>query len=161
MRAWQVTKYGRPTEALELVDIPDPNPGPGEILVRPTASVLNSSEVVGFASGIEAEEVPMVSGRALCFGNFDILGVILAYLDRAVLPDADRFMPPGPSLPRPTSGPRRAGAGRPARAARGGQDPTHRRQDDAVRTAASGVGGHGVAQYDRAARGRTLTPSIN
>jgi NADPH2:quinone reductase len=34
-----------------------------------------------------------VSGRALCFGNFDILGVILGYLDRAVIPDADRFMP--------------------------------------------------------------------
>ncbi len=35
--------------------------------------------MIGFASGIEAEEVPMVSGRMLCFGNFDILGVILAY----------------------------------------------------------------------------------
>ena len=30
--------------------------------------------VVGFASGIEAEEIPMVSGRALCFGNFDLVG---------------------------------------------------------------------------------------
>jgi NADPH2:quinone reductase len=34
---------------------------------------------IGFASGIEAEEVPMVNGRMLCFGNFDLLGVILAY----------------------------------------------------------------------------------
>jgi NADPH:quinone reductase len=42
--------------------------------------------VVGFASGIEAEEIPMVTGRALCFGNFDIVGVILAYVDAAVLP---------------------------------------------------------------------------
>ena len=42
--------------------------------------------VVGFASGIEAEEIPMVSGRALCFGNFDIVGVILAYVDAAVVP---------------------------------------------------------------------------
>jgi NADPH2:quinone reductase len=47
MRAWQVTKYGRPTEALELVDVPDPTPGPGEILVRTTASVLNYNEVDG------------------------------------------------------------------------------------------------------------------
>jgi NADPH2:quinone reductase len=47
MRAWQVTKYARPTEALELVDIPDPVPGPGEILVRATASVLNYNEVDG------------------------------------------------------------------------------------------------------------------
>lgn len=36
--------------------------------------------VVGFAGGIEAEEVPMVTGRMLCFGNFDVLGVILAYV---------------------------------------------------------------------------------
>ncbi len=34
---------------------------------------------IGFASGIEAEEVPLVTGRMLCFGNFDMLGVILAY----------------------------------------------------------------------------------
>ena len=40
--------------------------------------------VVGFASGIEAEEVPMISGRALCFGNFDVVGVILGYRDRVV-----------------------------------------------------------------------------
>jgi NADPH2:quinone reductase len=39
--------------------------------------------VVGFASGIEAEEVPMISGRAFCFGNFDVVGVILAYRDPA------------------------------------------------------------------------------
>jgi NADPH2:quinone reductase len=37
--------------------------------------------IVGFASGIEAEEVPMVSGRMLCFGNFDLVGVILGYRD--------------------------------------------------------------------------------
>lgn len=47
MRAWQVTRYGRPTEALELVDIADPIPGPGEIMVRTTASVLNYNEVDG------------------------------------------------------------------------------------------------------------------
>lgn len=34
---------------------------------------------IGFASGIEAEEVPLVNGRMLCFGNFDLIGVILAY----------------------------------------------------------------------------------
>ncbi len=49
--------------------------------------------VVGFASGIEAEEVPMVSGRALCFGNFDVVGVILAYVDPAVLRHAGAFVP--------------------------------------------------------------------
>jgi NADPH2:quinone reductase len=47
MRAWQVTKYGTPSEALELVDVPDPTPYPGEIVVRTTASVLNYNEVDG------------------------------------------------------------------------------------------------------------------
>ncbi len=49
--------------------------------------------VVGFAGGIEAEEIPMASGRALCFGNFDILGVILAYVDAAWIPYATDFVP--------------------------------------------------------------------
>ncbi len=47
MRAWQVTRYGRPSEALELVDVPEPAPGPGEIVVRTSASVLNYNEVDG------------------------------------------------------------------------------------------------------------------
>src|SRR6478735_10906580 len=47
VRAWQVTRYGRPSEALELVDVPDPIPGPGEIVVRTSASVLNYNEVDG------------------------------------------------------------------------------------------------------------------
>ncbi len=45
MRAWRVTKYGRPSEALQLQDIAAPTPGPGEILVRTTASVCNYNEV--------------------------------------------------------------------------------------------------------------------
>lgn len=59
--------------------------------------------VVGFASGIEAEEVPMVTGRMLCFGDFDLVGVILSYVEPAHLPSIDgghlpvpvpRFNPP-------------------------------------------------------------------
>jgi NADPH2:quinone reductase len=37
--------------------------------------------VVGFASGIEAEDEPLVTGRMLCFGNFSIVGVLLSYTD--------------------------------------------------------------------------------
>jgi NADPH2:quinone reductase len=49
--------------------------------------------VIGFASGIEAEEIPMVNGRALCFGNFSLVGVILAYGDR---PESYRGFNPTP-----------------------------------------------------------------
>jgi NADPH2:quinone reductase len=59
---------------------------------------------VGFASGIEAEEIPMVSGRALCFGNFDLLGVILAYADEATMPHVGSFVPvPVPRFNPPTT----------------------------------------------------------
>ena len=75
--------------------------------------------VVGFASGIEAEEVPMISGRVLCFGNFDIVGVILAYrdpLDPGLAPVRDARPRPPLQLPSGRSG--RGGAGPPARAPR-------------------------------------------
>jgi NADPH2:quinone reductase len=59
---------------------------------------------VGFASGIESEEVPMVSGRALCFGNFDLLGVILGYMDPAEAPHATDHAPvPVPRFNPPTT----------------------------------------------------------
>src|SRR5688500_16881731 len=47
MRAWQVVQHGAPRDALRLAEVPDPDPGPGEILVRTTASVLNYNEVDG------------------------------------------------------------------------------------------------------------------
>jgi NADPH2:quinone reductase len=60
--------------------------------------------VVGFASGIEAEEIPMVSGRALCFGNFDLVGVILSYVEPANLPHVTGFVPvPVPRFNPPTT----------------------------------------------------------
>jgi NADPH2:quinone reductase len=59
---------------------------------------------IGFASGIEAEEIPMVSGRAMCFGNFDLLGVILSYVDAAVVPYATQHVPvPVPRFNPPTT----------------------------------------------------------
>src|SRR3954451_21164136 len=47
MRAWRVHRYGRPTEALALDDIPDPEPGAGTVRVRSRATVLNYNEVDG------------------------------------------------------------------------------------------------------------------
>jgi NADPH2:quinone reductase len=59
---------------------------------------------VGFAEGIEAEEVPMVSGRALCFGNFDLMGVILAYTEPSLAPYIGDFLPvPVPRFNPPTT----------------------------------------------------------
>jgi len=41
--------------------------------------------VIGFASGIEAEEEPMVTGRELCFGSFSVCGVMLSYTSDPVM----------------------------------------------------------------------------
>ena len=46
-RAWRVVRNGPPREALELLDGPDPQPGPGEVLVRTRATVCNYNEVDG------------------------------------------------------------------------------------------------------------------
>ncbi len=54
--------------------------------------------VVGFASGIEAEEVPMVTGRTLCFGNISLVGVILAYGDPSAIPPGSGFNPTPPEI---------------------------------------------------------------
>jgi NADPH:quinone reductase-like Zn-dependent oxidoreductase len=60
--------------------------------------------MIGFASGIEAEEVPLVAGRALCFGNFDLLGVILSYVDDALAPFVTPYAPvPVPRFNPPTA----------------------------------------------------------
>jgi NADPH2:quinone reductase len=46
----------------------------------------------------------MVSGRALCFGNFDLVGVILAYVDEESLPSVGNFVPvPVPRFNPPTT----------------------------------------------------------
>ncbi len=44
MRAWQVHEYGEPIDVLRLEEVPVPEPGPGEILVRALAVPLNLND---------------------------------------------------------------------------------------------------------------------
>ncbi len=69
MRAWQATKYGRPTEALELVDIPDPSPGPGEILVRTSTSMLNYNEADALSWSVPDDQptAALHAWRGMCW----------------------------------------------------------------------------------------------
>ena len=55
----------------------------GDVMVQSLRCLARNGRhvVVGFASGIEAEEVPLVTGRMLCFGNISVMGVILSYRD--------------------------------------------------------------------------------
>jgi len=41
IRAWQVVRHGRPSEALELGLVPVPRPGPNEVLIRTASTVCN------------------------------------------------------------------------------------------------------------------------
>jgi NADPH2:quinone reductase len=47
MRAWRVHRHGRPSDALDLDEVELAPPGPGQLLVRSRATVLNYNEVDG------------------------------------------------------------------------------------------------------------------
>lgn len=47
MKAWRVVRNGKPSTALELLELETPPPGPGEVRVRVRASALNYNEVDG------------------------------------------------------------------------------------------------------------------
>ena len=112
--------------------------------------------VIGFAGGIETEEVPMVSGRMLCFGNFDVVGVILAYRRRgppardglAAVPVPRFNAPPagigGRSSPTCWSCSMRA-------------NPPAGRQQGRLRGPARSARGHGGPHHDRPRRHHAVT----
>ena len=67
MKAWQVTQHGEPEEVLELADIPRPDPGPGQVLVRVLAAAANFPDVL-LCRGTYQVKVPMpfTLGVELC-----------------------------------------------------------------------------------------------
>jgi NADPH2:quinone reductase len=46
VKAWQVSRCGEPEDVLELVDVPRPAPGPGQLLVRVLAAAANFPDVL-------------------------------------------------------------------------------------------------------------------
>jgi len=47
MKAWRVHRFGRPSYALRLDEVPLPEPGPGQLRVRAAAGSLNYNEIDG------------------------------------------------------------------------------------------------------------------
>lgn len=70
MRAAHITRYGSPAEALELVDVPTPDPGPDEVRIRVEAVALNHLDV--FARTGHPEDEAEFPKRTGC----DIAGVV-------------------------------------------------------------------------------------
>lgn len=75
MRAAHVISYGSPAEALEIVDVPTPDPGPDEVRVRVEAVALNHLDV--FARKGHPEDDGSFPKRTGC----DIAGVVDAVGD--------------------------------------------------------------------------------
>ncbi|HEY1823011.1 MAG TPA: NADPH:quinone oxidoreductase family protein [Trebonia sp.] len=67
MKAWQVTQHGEPEEVLELVDIPLPEPGPGQLSVRVLAAAANFPDVLLCRGTYQVKlPLPFTLGVELC-----------------------------------------------------------------------------------------------
>ena len=67
MRAWQVTELGEPREVLRLLELPDPEPGPGELLVRVLACAANFPDVLMCRGEYQVRpDLPFTPGLELC-----------------------------------------------------------------------------------------------
>ncbi|MCW2779299.1 MAG: putative alcohol dehydrogenase, zinc-containing [Frankiales bacterium] len=67
MRAWQVCELGDPADVLELVDVPEPVPGPDQLRVRVDAVALNFPDVL-LCQGKYQERppLPFTPGQEVC-----------------------------------------------------------------------------------------------
>lgn len=75
MRAWQVAELGEPADVLKLVDVPDPEPGPGQLLVRVAAAACNFPDIL-LCQGRYQEKPPLpftpgmeIAGEVLAVGQ--------------------------------------------------------------------------------------------
>lgn len=62
MLAVRIEKFGAPSE-LELRDVPKPQPGPDEVLVRVHAAAINPSDVKNVAGKLKQTTLPRTPGR--------------------------------------------------------------------------------------------------
>jgi len=75
LRALQVSRNGRPTEALEIVDAPTPEPGPGQVRVAVSAASLNFNDIDRCYGRITTIPMPppFILGMDVC-GTVDAAG---------------------------------------------------------------------------------------
>jgi NADPH2:quinone reductase len=74
MRAWQVQQHGDPIDALKQVDIPDLEPGPGEVRLRVRAAALGMPDAFMCRSTYAlTPPLPFTPGQEVC-GTIDAVG---------------------------------------------------------------------------------------
>jgi len=67
MRAWQVPELGEPRDVLTLAEVPDPVPGPGQVLVKVLAAAANFPDVLMCRGGYQVRPpLPYIPGIELC-----------------------------------------------------------------------------------------------
>ena len=67
MRAWQVPELGEPRDVLTLAEVPDPVPGPGQVLVRVLGAAANFPDVLMCRGGYQVRPpLPFTPGVELC-----------------------------------------------------------------------------------------------
>ena len=123
MKAWQVFEHGEPAEVLKLNEVPMPEPGPGQLLVRVKAAALNFPDVLLCRGQYQVRPpLPFTPGVELCgevvstgervIGNPALPHGALA--EYALADEADAFPAPSHWTMRPpracTSRTRRAGS---------------------------------------------------
>jgi len=80
MKAWQVAELGEPAKVMQLVDVPEPEPGPRQLVVRVLASPANFPDVLMCRGLYQVRpDLPFSPGVELC-GEVVALG-----------PDVDGF----------------------------------------------------------------------
>src|SRR5664279_4929337 len=93
MRAWQVHTLGEPDDVLSLDDVAEPEPGPGELLVRVDAVALNFPDIL-LCRGKYQERPPLPFTPGL-----EIAGEVIGVGDGADVAVGTRVLG-GPPLPR-------------------------------------------------------------
>jgi len=67
LRAWQVSTHGEPADVLHAAEVPTPEPGPGQVLVRVRAAALNFPDVLMCRGQYQVQPpLPYTPGVELC-----------------------------------------------------------------------------------------------
>jgi NADPH2:quinone reductase len=92
MKAWRVHELGAPADVLRFEEVPDPRPGPGEVLVRVDAVALNFPDVL-LCAGLYQDRPPLPFTPGL-----EVAGTVVAAGEGAAYAAGDRVLG-GPPLP--------------------------------------------------------------
>ncbi|MBR7742501.1 NADPH:quinone oxidoreductase family protein [Phycicoccus sp. BSK3Z-2] len=67
MRGWLVSELGAPRDVLTLADVPDPTPGPGQVVVRVLATPANFPDVLMCRGEYQVKpDLPFTPGVEVC-----------------------------------------------------------------------------------------------